>query len=109
MARMKFFNTETGQWEYADSVSVAYPIVNGQTQLLPDRYHVFGEVDDLSITLVEVEDGNAHEYCFEFTPSEFFTGMTITPEPSWVSEPDFVKGQIHQVSILRGVGVMVCA
>lgn len=109
MARVKYFNPESGEWEYADSISAAYPIVNGQTQILPDRYHVFGEVDDLSVTLVEVEDGNAHEYCFEFTPSEFFSDMTITPPPKWVNEPQFPAGKVCQVSILRGIGVMVSA
>lgn len=109
MARTKFFNPTTGQWEYADDTSSAYPIVNGETQMLPDRYHVFGEVDSLDVTLVEVEDGCVHEYCFEFIPSESFSGLTVTPKPQWVTAPQFPAGKTCQVSIMRGLGVMICA
>ena len=109
MARLKYYNTETEKWEYADSASTTYPLVNAEAQLKPEHYHVFGEVDSLSVTLVEIEDGKVHEYCFEFIPSGNFTGLTINPEPRWVAEPDIRKGKTHQVSILRGIGVMVCA
>lgn len=109
MARLKFYNTESGQWEYADNTSRSYPIVNADTHLRPDCYHVFGEVDSLYVTLVEADDGKAHEYCFEFIPSEKFTGLSITPTPSWVSPPQFPAGKTCQVSILRGIGVMICA
>ena len=109
MARTKYFNQTTGKWEYADSTSAAYPIVNAQTQLLPDQYHVFGEVDELDVTMVEVDDGYAHEYAFEFIPSAQFTGLTVTPQPKWIAEPQFPAGKTCIVSIVRGIGVMACA
>lgn len=109
MARLKFYNTETGRWEYADNAIAAYPIIEDNTLIVPGYYHVFGEVDSLEVTLAEAGTRMANEYCFEFIPSENFTGLTITPEPSWVSEPQYIAGKTCQVSILRGVGVMVCA
>lgn len=109
MARVKYYNPNTGHWEYADNITSAYPVVSGQTQIIPGRYHVFGEVDELSVTLIEVDDGNVHEYQFEFIPSDNFTTFSIEPEPSWVYTPSIVKGKTHQVSILRGIGVMACA
>lgn len=78
-------------------------------QLQPDVYRVFGEVSSITVELVEMDDGKAHEYCFEFVPTEDFSGMTVTPAPAWVSEPQFPAGKTCQVSILRGIGVMVCA
>ena len=109
MARLKFYNTETKQWEYADNLSTSYPIVSDVTQLYPEHYHVFGVVDSLSLNLVDPGDNKAHEYCFEFTPSAKFTTMSIIPVPKWVNEPQFPAGKTCQVSILRGIGVMICA
>ena len=90
-------------------LSVSYPIQDGGADLQPEQYYTFGEVDSLSVNLVEVDDGKVHEYCFEFIPSENFDGLTITPEPKWANEPQYPAGKTCQVSILRGIGVMVCA
>lgn len=90
-------------------LSVSYPIQDGGVDLQPERYYTFGEVDSLSVNLVEVDDGKVHEHCFEFIPTEDFDGLTITPEPKWANEPQYPAGKTCQVSILRGIGVMVCA
>lgn len=101
--------------EELDQVSVdaerkVYPIVEpAETTIEPEKYHVFGSVDALNITLQEVNDGYAHEYCFEFVPTADFSGLTITPEPAWANVYQFAEGKTCQVSILRGVAVMVCA
>lgn len=88
----------------------AYPIVeNPGTVLAPDKYNVFGTVNELRITLETVNDGCAHEYCFEFTAGNEFVGMTITPAPKWVEEPVIEMNKTYQVSILRGIGVIVGA
>lgn len=90
-------------------LSVSYPVQGAQTVLQPERYYVFGQVDSLTVTLAEEDGTAAHEYCFEFIPSENFTQMTVTPTPKWASEPQYPAGKTCQVSILRGIGVMVCA
>lgn len=92
------------------NISISYPIVaDGATAITPDTYHVFGEVTSLSVTLVEVNDGKLHEYCFEFIPAEDFAGLTITPEPRWATEPQFAAGKTCQVSVMRGIGVSISA
>ena len=89
-------------------LSVSYPIQTEGTELQPETYYAFGEVDNLNLTLVEPDDGKAHEFYFEFIPGEDFAGLTITPAPAWVMEPQWAAGKICQVSILRGVGVAAC-
>lgn len=90
-------------------LSVSYPLQGAQIDLQPEQYYTFGEVDSLWVNLVEVEDGKVHEHCFEFIPTEDFEGLTITPEPKWANEPQYPAGKTCQVSILRGIGVMVNA
>lgn len=90
-------------------LSTTPKLADGASEIQPDRYYVFGEISGLDLTLVEADDGKAHEYCFEFIPAEDFTGLTITPEVRWVSEPQYPAGKTCQVSILRGLAVMGCA
>jgi hypothetical protein len=87
----------------------SYKIADGTEAIEPGTYYTFGEVDSLAITLVESDTSVANEFCFEFIPSENFTGMIITPEPKWVIDPQFPAGKTCQVSILRGIGVIVYA
>lgn len=77
--------------------------------LEPEVYQVYGEVSSLSVNLVEKPDGRVHEYCFEFIPAEGFAGLTITPDVRWVDPPTFPVGKTCQVSVLRGVAIMVYA
>lgn len=95
----------------SDSINKPNPYLQaeGALQLQPETYYVFGIVNTLSVTLVEADDGRVHEYCFEFIPTEDFDGLTISPEPAWIDTPQIVPGKTHQVSILRGIGVMGCA
>ena len=80
-----------------------------QANIQPDQYYVFGQVNGLRLNLIDVNDGNLHEYQFEFIPTATFSGLTITPGVSWYADPLFETGKVHQVSIMRGVGVMICA
>lgn len=96
-----------GTWAEFDS---NYPIESGVADILPDTYYTFGEVDSLTVNLVDTGDNSKIcEYCFEFIPSDNFTGLTITPEPKWAHELRFIPGMTCQVSVLRGIGVMLCA
>lgn len=83
------------------------PVVPGAAILEPDRFYTFGEVSTLSVTLVEVNDNLAHEYAFEFVAAEGFDGFSVSPAPRWNVEPQIVPGKTYQVSILRGIGVMI--
>ena len=87
-----------------------YPIADGVKDIEPNKYYEFGVVDSLSVNLISADDdGKLHEYCFEFIPSESFTEFTVTPDVKWATQTQIVAGKTHQVSILRGIGVMVCA
>lgn len=86
-----------------------YKVVEGATVIEPNKYYVFGEVSNLTVTLTEADKNMTNEYCFEFIATDDFDNLTIIPEPKWVVEPSIGKGRTHQVSILRGIGVMVCA
>lgn len=92
-----------------DEFGGGYMISDGSEILQPNKYYIFGEVSNLSLTLADTDDGRAHEYCFEFIPKEDFTELTISPEPKWATDPNIVSGKTCQVSILRGIGVMVSA
>lgn len=86
------------------------PIVeNSERDIEPETYHVYGEVSELSVNLIQKDDGKLHEYCFEFIPTADFTGLTITPEVSWANAPIYLAGMTCQVSVLRGVAIMVNA
>ena len=85
--------------------SMAYSIVEGDHEIKPEHYHVFGEVESLAVTLVELDDEKAHEYVFEFTPADGFAGLTISPEPVWLGDPQFPIGKPCIVSIVRGKAV----
>ena len=84
-----------------------YPIVRPQKSLDPEKYYEFGMVDELDIKLAAVNDGYAHEYFFEFTPSSNFTEIKISPKVEWPYGHAVEIGKTYQVSILRGMGVMV--
>lgn len=85
--------------------SMAYSIVEGDHEIKPEHYHVFGEVESLAVTLVELDDEKAHEYVFEFTPADGFAGLTIYPAPVWLGDPQFPIGKPCIVSIVRGKAV----
>lgn len=80
-----------------------------KAELEPDEYRVFGEVNGLTVNLIPTDDDKAHEYMFEFIPTATFKGMAITPEVRFPITPQFAAGKVHQVSILRGIGVMISA
>jgi archaellum component FlaC len=84
-------------------------VIPDSTTLVPDKYYVFGLVSKLDVTLQDVDDGYAHEYIFEFTAGEPFAGLSISPEPRWANTAVFEPNKTYQISILRGIGVIVGA
>lgn len=83
------------------------PVVPGVAKLLPDKFYDFGEVSTLAVTLEETGDNFAHEFAFEFVTAKDFNGFSVTPAPRWNVEPQIIPGKTYQVSILRGIGVMI--
>ena len=90
-------------------LNLGYPIQSGVAKIKPETYYTFGSVDSLDIELEEIDDGLVHEYCFEFSPTEAFTSLKISPKVKWFAEPLYMPGKLHQVSIVRQLGVIVTA
>lgn len=85
-----------------------YPVKAAQSGavLEPETFYQFGEVSELAVTLAQKEDGKAHEYWFDFEPAEGFAGLTITPEPRWMVDPQYPVGKRCLVGIVMGMAVM---
>lgn len=95
--------------EFLEDITLAYPVETSGTQLQPETYYSFGEVNELTLELVDPGDGLAHEYCFDFIPTENFTNLNITPTVNWMIPCVFLSGKTHQASIMQGIGVMIRA
>lgn len=102
------------------NINVSYPIVTNTEDipltdekyytLEPETYYIFGTVDSLPIYCNDPDDGLIHEFAFEFTPSATFTAIEFgNTSPRWATPVQFPIGRVCQVSIMRGVGVMVSA
>ena len=90
--------------------TISVQVIESQNvDLKPNIYQVFGEVDSLHVNLVPTDNNLINEYCFEFIPTENFTELTITPAIRWANAPQYPAGKTCQVSIVRDVGVFVCA
>ena len=101
---------QNGQWTPVPSMELrSYKLMEPATELEPAKYYVFGEVNSLYVKLGKCDDTLVSEYCFEFIAGENFEGLTIIPEPKWATPIQFVRGKTHQVSIMRGIGVMIRA
>lgn len=107
---LKVYDTLDPQGDYPAVLAkdVGMAIQDGAAIIEPGIYYQFGEVDALDLTLAEKNNGLAHEYLFEFIPSEGFTGLTITPEPRWIGEPQYPVGKRCIVSVQMGLAVMGC-
>lgn len=94
-----------------NGAEVDVPIVNEKYYLLdPDTYYAFGVVDSLAVSCTDPSDGKLHEFNFEFVPSEEFTSIEFDGDAlTWATDPNLVPGKLCQVSIVRGIGVMICA
>lgn len=94
---------------FVENKEPLYPLVSGTgaTTIEPDKFYTFGTVDSLDLTLANVNDGYLHEYCFEFIAGDNFSELTVSPSVTWANDPLYEKGRTYQVSIMRGIGVIV--
>lgn len=78
-------------------------------KLKPQEYHVWGEVETLTLTLNTENLGNLlPEYMFEFTsPANKATVLTISGV-RWINNyvPTIQPGKTYQASILNGIIIM---
>ena len=93
----------------------AYPRVTAQAgeepvALQPNTWYDFGEVESLTVTLAPGEDDTVtREYCFSFSSGDTAATLTLPEEVRMANAAQIQAGKTCQVSILDGIGVMVCA
>ena len=86
------------------------PVTEGKYVLSPEVYYSFGTVDSLAVICADPDDGKIHEFVFELTPTDKFTKIDFGgTAPVFANDEQYPPGKLCQVSILRGIGVMVSA
>lgn len=88
----------------------AYALVEHGTNdttfmLTPNTFHVWDEIDNLTLTLGSETAGVANEYLFQFTSGTTATTLSLPSNLKWAnnSAPIIEPNMIYQVSILRGL------
>lgn len=94
----------------SSSGSGAYSEVNHGTSdttfaLTPNTFHVWDEVENLTLTFGSETVGVANEYLFQFTSGATATTLTLPSDLKWVNDsaPTITENMIYQISILKGL------
>lgn len=71
-------------------------------------FHVWGEVPSLTLTMDPAPSGRVPEYMFEFQSGSTATVLSLPEEVKFVGNSVVTSNKRYQVSILNGIGLMVC-
>lgn len=108
----------TKQWveDYVDEHggsggSAEIPIINHGTSdttlsILPNVFHVWGEVASLTLTLAAGNSNVVNEYMFQFTSGSTPTSLSFSSNVSWITGSTIEANKTYQVSVLNGLVVM---
>lgn len=74
--------------------------------LTPNTFHIWNEVNSLTLTLGAETIGVANEYLFQFTSGSEPTTLSLPDDIKWTGgeAPTIESNKIYQVSILKGLG-----
>ena len=75
-------------------------------EIQPNRYYIFGEKQNLTITLAEGEEGKLNEYMFEFTSGTTPTTLTLPETVKWMGDNTIEASKTYQVSIVNNIAVI---
>ena len=75
--------------------------------LTPNKYHIWGEVSSLTLTLGSGVSGYLSEYMFEFQSGSTPTTLTLPNTVEWPSTPTIEANKRYQVSIVSNIALMV--
>lgn len=92
--------------------SVAYPVIQSSestVQLFPNTFYQWGEMAELTITLVAESEGITKEYCGQFTSGSTPTTFSVPKSIQWSGGLTVPANAVCQFSILNNVGVMISA
>ena len=93
--------------------SSAYAEVNHGTsdrtfELTPNTFHVWDEMTALTLTLGAETTGVANEYLFQFTSPATPTSLTLPDDIKFSEDLTIEANKIYQISILKGLGSVLC-
>lgn len=75
-------------------------------EIQPNRYYIFGEKQNLTITLAEGKEGKLNEYMFEFTSGTTPTTLTLPESVKWIGSNTIEASKTYQVSIVNNIAVL---
>lgn len=75
-------------------------------ELIPNVFHVFGEVSALNISFGEGLPNMMNEYMFQFTSGVNPTVLTLPEGVKWIGSSVVKSNRTYQVSILNNIAVM---
>lgn len=88
-----------------------YPIIEHNNssetfELTPNTFHIWGEVDNLTLTLGEGINGYLNEYFFQFTSNDT-TILSLPNDIKWIEMPIMADNKIHQISIINNLATVL--
>lgn len=74
--------------------------------LTPNKFHVWGEVVSLNLSLAEVSSTYLDEFMFQFTSGSTATTLTLPNTVNWITDVTIETGMTYQVSIINNLAVI---
>lgn len=79
-----------------------------EATIAPNIFHIWGEVEELSINLETPTDETIYnEYMFEFKSGSVPTSLILPSDISWIQEPLIQKNSIYQCSIVNNLAIII--
>lgn len=75
--------------------------------IMPNEFHVWDEVSDLTLAFEQEMLGYASEYLFQFTSGATPTTLTLPNDIKFTEDLVIEANKIYQISILKGFGSML--
>lgn len=72
--------------------------------IMPNEFHVWDEVSDLTIAFEQEMTGYASEYLFQFTSGPTPTTLSLPDDITFTEDLAIEANKIYQISILKGFG-----
>ena len=109
--RTRSFKEEVHEWSEWDAVGSSINVrhhVETTKSIFPNELNIWGEVNELNITLVKPKSENrVNEYVIQFTSGAVPTMLTLPDDIRWANDspPTIAENMIYQISILNGLAV----
>lgn len=75
-------------------------------QIEPNKFYIFGQVTNLTITLGAVKPNIFNEYMFQFISGTTPTVLNLPESIKWIGEKSIEASKTYQVSIVNNIAVM---